>query len=255
MKRAFLLTLLALLPFSPVWLKAAPDLAQTPLRQKAVEWIKTKAHYNPDDESFAKILSQIDKDIKDEKYFTVALGSDLVKSGKPQLVFGFAGELFVFELSGARAKKLGLGAFDADYATAGGKRLDKRKAKPAAKLEVPEIKNASRLNRNKKITGQVACETLRPGKRTYALRLSYQVGGSWTHQFYPLNKLPSKKKGTFRFSFKPLATGKDDRTFAGPVALFLDLCTLKQKAGSTEIRIYSNTVGLLVDVVGKGGKK
>ncbi len=254
MRWAFLLTLLALLPCSPGWLGAAPDTTQVALRQKAVEWIKTKTQYNPDDESFARILGQIDKDVKADKYFTVALGSDLVKSGKPQLVFGFAGELFVFELSGARAKKLRLGALDADYATAGGKRLDKRTADPVAKLESPEIKNANRLGRKKKITGRVACQTLRARKGKYALRLSYQAGGSWTHQFYPLKKLP-KEKGTLRFSFKSLGTGKGGKSFAGPVAVFLDLCTLKQKAGGTEIKIHSNTVGMLVDVVDKGGKK
>jgi hypothetical protein len=247
------LTFLALLGSAGLF-AAKNDASQASLRTKAVDWIKTKAHYDADQEGFARILAQITKDIADEKYFTVALGADLMKSGKPNLAFGFAGEFFVFELSPKRAKKLKLQGADADYATAGGKRLDQRAPVSVAKLDALQINNADRLGLKKRLTGQAVCEPLKKSPGKYVLRLSYQLGGSWTHQFYPLKKLP-KQKRPVRFSFNALGTGMGKKPFSGPVAVFLDVCTFTQKAGVTDIKIHSNTVGTLVDVVAKRAKK
>jgi len=253
MKLAFPLTLLALLPVSAGLSAVKQDPGQAALRQKAVEWIKTKAHYDADDRAFAQILDQIDQDIKEEKYFTLALGADLMKSGKPQLAYGFAGEFFVFDLSKKQAKKLGLLSTDFDYTTAGGKRLDRREAAPVAKLEAPQIKNADRLGRTKRVSGEIVCQTLQKTPGKLVLRLSYQIDGSWTHQFYPLKKLRKDQK-SLRFSFNSLGKAKSKKAFSGPVAVFFDVCTYTQKAGVTRIKIHSNTVGTLVEVVGKAKK-
>src|SRR4051794_29797071 len=108
MRTAWVLTLVVLFGRPCLW-AANKDPGQAALRTKAVEWVKTKTHYDADNPGFAKILTQINKDIEADKYFTVAFGGDLMKSGKANLAVGFAGEFFVFELTPKRARKLHLG--------------------------------------------------------------------------------------------------------------------------------------------------
>jgi hypothetical protein len=223
---------------------AEKDPAAGALRKKAVGWLKKNTRSDAQDMQLAEVISRVDKDLAAGQYFVLTLGRDLMKSGKACQVYAFAGKFFTFELSPRQAKKLGLEPAGLSYATANVPGQNRRDRRPLVKLGKPRLKSDRATG---KITGTVMCRTLRRKAGEYGLRISYQAEGEWTVQLFPLRKLP-KKQARLRFALDRV--GKNPKSSRGPVVLFLDVCSVKQKDGQASFTVHSNTVAQLLDVPG-----
>jgi hypothetical protein len=234
--------------------KLRPESLPDRLHREVVRWIRTHVRYEPDDPYFLKVLEQIGKDVREKRNLSLSVGAGLMKSGTAHQITAFAGELFVFELSAARAKALGLNRTGAQYSIAGSSRIDQRASPAVMKLGAPRFDGGELLDGKKDITGQIPCRPLRPGSKAYALRLSFRLNSAWTHKFHHLKELPGKE-GPLTFSFSGFNSDPKDKPYSGPVAVFVDLCTVTEKAGQIDIKIYSNSVAQMVDVAAPKGKK
>jgi hypothetical protein len=241
MIRPLPLVLFGLIPFIGADSGHAKEPSPDALRKEVAAWLKKNTR-PAEDTQLAEVFSRMDKDIAKGQYFVLTLGPEVMKSGKPFQVYGFADQFFTFKLRPAQVKRLGLEQAGVSYATAGARGLNRREATPLVKLGKPRVTSD---RAGGKINGQIVCRTVLAKAGKYGLRVSYQVDGEWTQQLFPLKKLP-KKKARLRFALDRIGKGK--KPYAGPVVLFLDVCSVREKNGQASFAIHSNTVGKLIDV-------
>jgi hypothetical protein len=185
----------------------------------------------------------VDEEVENGNNVSLIFGSNFLRSGKAAQVFLFAGQFFSFELSRDQAARLELKPNTVRQLI--DKRYDRTDTPLLAELSTLKIDGSDVLDRSKKITGSVACRTLAKGRGQLALRLSYRGTDGYVASFHYLDKGGVDGKRKLAFSFSPI-----DYSRAGPLVLFLDLCTVIERHGRLpDIVRHSNTLGVLVQVV------
>jgi formylglycine-generating enzyme required for sulfatase activity len=220
------------------------DGGEDSARNKAIAWIKANNAFGPTAQIVRDLSGAIDDAEEKRNNFDVTLGSGLTKSGKATSLHLFSGNFFVFELTDAQAKQLGVKEKATIVRTP--KRHD-RSEDPIAKLDGLKFDSGLTLDVSKKITGQVKVHSLEDTdpEEKFALRLSYQ-GGAIFYYFPELLPLKSKVQ-VLKFSFEPIAAAGVQK-FSGPMPVFLDLCVVKKNDdGFNEIITLSNSVAAMVD--------
>jgi hypothetical protein len=222
-----------------------PNVAKDPARNKAVAWLKANNRFGPSHKLVKDMTEAIDQELEEGQDVSLTFGPGLMKSDKATIISLFAGEFFSFELTNAQATQHGVSKSGASvYAS---KRSDRR-APANAKLASLKIDSAPNLEGNKKITGQVSVQALQKSDEKFAVRLSYRIQGKNSSSFHYLDKPLSDMPEPIRFSFSAVNDARDQKPHRGPLVAYVDLCTVKEKGGNVEVVLYSNTIGVLVDV-------
>jgi hypothetical protein len=221
------------------------DPTKDPTRNAVLNWFKA----NNKDGANAKVVDWlaklIDADVSKGRNFSVKIGANWTKAGKAYLIQTWGGRAFLFELSDARVKALGLKPTSLSYSWLG-KPKEVHSTSPVAKLSLLKIDNATGLDGSKDMTGQVSCQTLgQAGAKVY-VRISFSAGGYTHSKYLPLAKLPG---GTDNLKFTFSAVNKGVKTpHTGPLVVFLELVVVKSTATGMETTVVSNTVAAMVDV-------
>jgi hypothetical protein len=225
---------------------AAQEVTKDPLHKQAVAWLKANNSFGPASKLVRDMTEVVDEALEKGEDLSLTFGPGLMKSGKATIVYLFAGQFFAFELSAAQAQQLKVNSRGTRVYTT--KREDRRQAKPAAQLSDLKFEGGATLEGSKKVTGQVSFRTLAKSDEKFALRFSYCVPGHNRSSFHYLDDGLPAKPGSIPFSFGAINRPDDKKKFTGPLVVFVDLVTVKEKGGNVEITTYSNTIGKLVDV-------
>lgn len=218
-------------------------------RDKIVAWIRANNKWGPDHAIVRDTSEQVDADIGRVNNLTLTYGSGLTRSGRPCQLCVWAGQFFAFELTNDQAKALGTGPSSMSYTT-GTKQRDRRQTPPAVIISKPGLRDAQNLDGKADVSGAVTFKASGPLPEKSAIRMSFEVGQSTTSRFQYLDGgLPADGK-LLTFAFKGINAdrAKGEKDFAGPLVLFFDLCTVKEKDQAVEVTILSNSVAGLVDV-------
>ncbi len=221
---------------------------QRAMRDKVVAWVKQHATHERVPDSVAE---QIDQTLAKTNSFRYAIGADLNDIGKAYLIDGWDNRLFFFALSPEQAQALDLKPRSVIQFAAAPKQEARRLAMPLVRLADVRLTAGRTLGNGAKITGEVTLQASTAPAGKYVLRLSYRRGNSLTQAFHYLDALP--QAGTsIAFSFSPINRPDDKERFTGVMPLYVDLCKIAKKKDEFETTIFSNTLGVLVDVVPGG---
>jgi hypothetical protein len=252
MKRALCLGLMGAALFSLPALNAGDgDSSNAEVRRAIVKWVTDNNLQGAQARWLPELTKQIDTDLQAGTNVSLAFGARTVKGGKAALLHTWAGKVYLFRLSEARAQARNLKPGDITYSQ-GAKRSDRPAPRLLAELVRPLVDNATKLDATKQFTGDVFVRN--PGKMPdkVAVRISYSVNGHTTSKFMYPPQVPTKS-GRLRFSFDPMVDlAKGDKPVAGPVVVFIDLCLVKASDKGVEVTLLSNSVAKLVDVVTEG---
>jgi serine/threonine protein kinase len=222
----------------------AEQLAQqkTAARDRAADWLRANNHWGPDHEIVGSLTQRLDRDPDGLDGFQIGLGSGLVKSGRPTLLAGRAGDLYVFELTPAQARGPMLKPM-ASWVLNHSKSDEARRAIPRITLSNATLDGADALSAAQPWTGAVAYRIRERWAGSYGLRLTfYPDRHRYIKAIYHAH-LPESAEGSFPFSFAP--TEKARLIPAGPLVLFLEV--VSNKDGQTIVE--SNPAAVVVRVI------
>jgi hypothetical protein len=232
--------------FGLVCFAVGADVTKDPARNKAVAWIRANNAFGPTHRIVADMSEVVDDALDDNDNLTLTFGSGLVKSGRATSLSLFGGDFFLFELSAAQAQRLGLEPKSTSAETY--KRSGQRQ-EIVAKLDGLKFDGGTGLDGGQRITGHVDVQRLKATDEKFAVRITYRANGSTTMGFHYLEEPLPAAKGPVKFSFSAVNGKEDEKKFAGPMPVFVDLCTVKDNGGGdVEILVYSNTVASVLDV-------
>jgi hypothetical protein len=166
------------------------------------------------------------------------------------LIHHHSGELFVFPLSKQQFDELGVKPTAGQMSLYQARNPDPVAPQPTIKLADLQIDDAQALDGSRQLTGKVMAELTQPYSRL-TMRIIYRLPMVTVCSFAPLREIP-EKKGWLEFSFRGVnahAAG-GPAPYAGPLAVFVDVCTRPDAAAPlAQPRIViSNPLGALVQV-------
>ena len=247
MKKMFLAIALGVILIGPPVARAQDAQPEdNPIHQQTVEWIKENNKFGVDAKIVTDMTELIDRSIQAHENFLLSFGENLIQSGKPHVLASWDGQVFVFQLSPEQARRMDLKSSSVNQTT--GKMRAKREVPPLARVAQAKVTNATHLDGSQKTNGEVNCQILSPLPNNTAVRLSYSRKGSTTSSFYYAKNLPSEGETKISFSFPAINSPSDKERFSGPLPAFLDLATINQANNNVEIKLISNTVGVLLDI-------
>jgi hypothetical protein len=216
-------------------------------RDRAVEWVRANNCWQRDHPVVAYAATHIDRDLEKAEAFQVLLGPGLVKSAKPTILVGRAGNLFVFELSPdlTRGYPIDDQICRVQNYSSGD---DLRRAPPRMVLSDLILDRASDLSPARPITGSVAYRVLDRWPGECALRLTYYFGKRSRSVVVPHDHLPEASQGRLALLFPPVGDPQD--FVPGPDVVFVEFIT--QESGRTVVE--SNAAAAAVRVLRVGGK-
>jgi hypothetical protein len=210
----------------------------------AVKWIQDNCV--PDEKLDDQMNTEIIKYARTRQSFSIALGSHVVKSGKPTEIQGFCGQLLIFEFTKEQAKALNLD--DDNAVTSGAVRPHEYNILSEVKIDKFDLTNPAPLDLTKPLVANV---TLTAAHRLdadgdYSVRISCHVGGNEHISMYSHLASAPGIKSTFKCSFK----APDSFTkYAGPMTIAVDVCrTTKFEHGISIDEILSTSYATVLDV-------
>jgi WD40 repeat protein len=221
-------------------------------RDKLVAWVRANNRYGPDSAMVRDTAQMVDAEVTKVNSLTFTFGKGQTRSGKGYQLIIWAGQFFVFELTDDQLKSLDIDS-DTTRVQTGTRHLDRREVAPLVQIERPKLDGGTSLDGKKAVSGEVAFKATKQLPKGLAVRLSYVGPGGTVGQFQYLEKGLPENAATVPFRFKAINSegDSDDKDIAGPLVLFLDLCTVDDTKDFPEVTILSNTVALLVDVAGE----
>jgi hypothetical protein len=207
---------------------AAPSL-----RDRVAAWLAGNA---ASPEKVAEQEKELLAPLKDGFGFTLALGDGVLKSKKPSLLVGWAGELLLFELSAEQTKALKLG--DRDL------RLNSFSEPPGRRAEKPPfaLSDLKMTSLMPKVVGTVVYRAGMAPAGPLVLRLAYPVGSALRVRRQTIEA--KGDSGTLMLNAQPLTT--DDPQLSGPVVILVEVCSA-EAAGKPEV-VLSNAAAVLVTI-------
>jgi hypothetical protein len=246
------LLVLVFLSSAPVFLHAGDAKPDTrAARNKIVGWVKSNGRFGPDSGMVRDVSEMLDADIGKYNNLTLIFSQGLLRSGAAFQINYWAGDVFTFRLSPQQAKRLDLKGSTFRYAQ-GTSALDERRSPPQVTLSQLKIENAENLNVRKRITGDVSFKILEKPAEKLALRISYSTNGHTTSSFKHLDNELDSGSGSLHFTVGAIAPDRDQRkeneSYAGSVAVFVDLCRIAEVRDGVHATIVSNSLASLVDM-------
>ena len=213
-------------------------------QDRAVAWLRENDVIGPETQfvtTQAAKIAQCGKGVE----FQLQIGGALLKSGRPTILASWGGELFAVELSAEQAKSLGLGARMAVFL----KEFEGnsvRSQRPRVRLEAPPADFPVTIDNTGTIKGVLPFKLLDDGQANYVLRARGYTGKS------QYTRYDHKIKRSFPADGKPIAfdfesAPEDPRITAGPLLMFIELCSYTGSDRRGEPVVISNCVPLLVD--------
>jgi serine/threonine protein kinase len=214
-------------------------------RDRAVTWVRDHNPWGPGHAIVAETAARIDAEFENQEGFLLDLGSHLVRSGKATLLACRAGELAVFELTAAQAAAVPLPPSMLGFHSIRC-RSDQWRRRPAFTLSHLVINGADALDVSREITGSVAYRRHGPIPQGLCLRLIYFPGEIRRSSFDHLAGQQVTADGSLSFSFG--SVGFSNPQHAGPLVVFLELCSESKSMDAPDLVIESNTLTALIFV-------
>lgn len=234
-------------PESPTASEPAPA---GPVREQILAWITKNSRYRLDAPVNKQIMKWVDDDVAKGERFSIMLGSKIAKSGKSYQLACWVDRFFVFEFTADEAHALQLDADAVKHTSTGGAPRDQRLPTAAVKIGKVEIDHADNIDGAQPITGQVTLENLGPfpaGSHP-ALRVGYFMTNTVSTQYSPIREA-DRAGATIPFKIDAVHTsvGGESNSYAGPLAIFFEVCT---EDGAQLATVCSDTVAAVVNVAG-----
>src|SRR5262249_10824265 len=137
-----------------VWDASTPAAAAPadPARRQASAWLRAGIRSGPRSRFVRQMEELMDEALEEGEDVWLTCGAGQLRSGKAAQVVLFGGLFFVFELSTAQARQLGLEPTSTRLSR--NRRLGQRRQKPLAELS--DVRFDGSLDGGKPITGQVS---------------------------------------------------------------------------------------------------
>jgi hypothetical protein len=180
--------------------------------------------------------------------YHVIVGGALTTDGKPYRIDCFAGELFVFELSGAQLSAVGVAANSAKMHS--GKFLDRLALveKPLVTLSRLEVEDEANLAADKPVVANVLYKLCGEPRAPIMARLDYDLpSGRSVRCFHSLNS-PRAGQGRLQCSFSKLGHEFSNKPAPFPVAVFLRLFGPPEPPQGNAVIPISNACATLISV-------
>lgn len=179
------------------------------------------------------------------------VGEALTRRRKPYLVHSVSGELFVFELLPEQTRKLNMQRNMLVRIT-GHEREERGRQPPRiVSLEKLSIRHNDVLDGSQPISGTLDFQMHTSYAFPLSIRLSYDSpSGPWISSRCSCPKVAMSD--TVRFAFPPFASSvvENDMNYAGPIALFFQLCGQIQPDDPEWWVPISDIRGVLVNIQG-----
>jgi hypothetical protein len=156
-------------------------------RDAAVAWARENCVAGPNHRFVVNTAEHIDKALTKGDGFQFYVGSGLLKSGRPTVLAGRLGDLFLFELKPEDEPRLGelpKRTWSMPYPQAS----HRRRPRQRARISGLHIDQADRLPRDRRVTGFVSYEILEPLDGEVLVRLVYYPSSRKTRHagmYYP----------------------------------------------------------------------
>ena len=188
----------------------------------AVTWAGTQCVI-PD--ARAQLIQHLASTTEQHRDCSALLGPALTRRGKPYLVHSVSGECFVFELSLEQARRLEI-QHNMLVRIIGHEREERGRQPPRiVSLEQLGMEHNSVVHRSELITGTLRFKMHTSYAFQLAIRLSYDSPrGPWISSRFLCPRVAMSDSVNFSFPRFASATGETDAKYAGPVALFFQLC-------------------------------
>jgi hypothetical protein len=193
------------------------------LREMATLWAAANFP-RPDVQAY--FVQQLDQAIQRQVTCSFVIGPKLTKDNKPYLVYGFRGELFVFELTSEQIARLGL----KDEGMRCGEGLQPAEwnpIEPRIRLESIKVDGSPTLNREARIAGSLSYHSDRTFLGPLALHVVCEPAGCGCTTLYHHFSLLLQPKGDLKFIVDRLGDLKNRQgeIFLGIVPLFFQIWT------------------------------
>ena len=193
------------------------------LREMATLWAGANFP-RPDVQDY--FVQRLDQAIKRQVTCSFVIGCKLTKDNKPYLVYGFRGELFVFELSSEQTARLGLN----EEGMRCGESLQPAEwnaIAPSVRLESVKVDSSRALNREARIAGSLSYHSDRTFLEPLALHVVCEPAGCGCTTLYHHLSLLLQPEGNLKFIVDRLGDLKNRQgeKFVGIVPLFFQIWT------------------------------
>jgi hypothetical protein len=194
------------------------------LREMATLWARTNIPYAEIQTIFFRHLEDA---IRRQVTCSFTIGPMLTKSNRPFLVYGFRGELFVFELSPEQANRLGIKENGLHCGDSVRPATWNQAIEPMVRLDNISVESSTALDREARITGSLSYRSERNFLEPLALRVVCDPPGRACTTFYLHLSLLNKPEGDIKFATEKLGdlTNKHGEKFVGIVPLFFQIWT------------------------------
>src|SRR5262249_424668 len=194
------------------------------------------------------VTRDLDKAVGSGTGFAFIFDAELLKSKKPALVGGWSGEFVAYELGPDQTRGLNVPKKNL-LSRQTGPPTGRPPGTPVAHLSDLTGDKAQDLDGGKNVTGTVTCKWTERRPGNYALRLTAVKFNGTLTSLHPLGEGDAPADGPVTFSFAPLNTGT---VHAGPLLVFVELCSFADADRQGPAVLESNTVGALVNVAPGG---
>lgn len=200
------------------------------LREMATLWARANIPY-------AEVQATFDRHLEDairrQVTCSFTIGPMLTKSKRPFLVYGFRGELFVFELSSEQANRIGIkenGLLCGDSVRPA---TWNQAIEPMVRLDNISVESSTALDREARITGSLSYRSEQFFSEPLALRVVCDPPGRGCTTLYHHLSLLKQPEGDMKFAVDKLGdlTNKQGEKFVGIVPLFFQIWTAAELQG------------------------
>jgi hypothetical protein len=194
------------------------------LREMATLWVRANIPYA---DVQAIFVQHLENSIRRQVTCSFTIGHKLTKSNRPFLVYGFRGELFVFELSPEQAHRLGIKETEIRCADSIRPATWNQAIEPMVRLDNIRVEGSTSLDRESRITGSLSYRSERSFLEPLALRVVCDPPGRGCTTFYHHLSLLKQPEGDMKFATDKLGdlTNKQGEKFVGIVPLFFQIWT------------------------------
>jgi hypothetical protein len=213
-----------------------PWSARPPARDQVVAWLKANNAFGPDHIIAADSAQKIDARVQAAQAFTLRLGTDLVRSGKPTLLAGRRHDFEVYEFSPEQVGSW----LEPKLAVLSVSRPQDQKYHPRQLLVLSDLRlEPAGFGGLRPLTGSVAYRKLGPIEGPVALRLTCLRGHDswWREATFPEARLADQ--GVLRFTFAALVS--KGPVPGGALVGFLEL-GLWEGGNQSRVEVASNAL-------------
>jgi hypothetical protein len=224
-------------------------LSADDLRAKALDWLRNNQAYKPGSRFEREMADRINAELDQGHGIFLELGDGTMKSERTTFLSLREGSFHVFQLTPEQTRNYKIR--DGGVATVGiDKEAEPRLEKPAFILSDPQIVDGDRLHCDQEFKGSVLYRRVgKAGKnpKNPAVRVVFFYGGHrHTRAFYIKEPLETNR-GALNFKVGPIDS--QNKHFAWPLVLYVELCTVADVRRLDSATIISNTTATMIQCV------